>query len=730
MDLRSYFSAAGPSKVAPLASSSSEDESESSEVEESSPPKKLCIAVSKPSRGKSRTQPGKRKYNKKWEEEFTWLEFDEDHQGAFCKVCRKRGKPLQRSGGAWITKPFSNWKKAIEKMQAHARSEVHIQSCQSELTAAAALRGGSIVEQLQQVGQQEKVKNRVAIKALIRCTHFLARRHIPHTTNFDELVDLVVSCGGQDLKQFVERSGRNATYTSKDSVVEFIEALGQWVEESLLKRVHQAPFFSLMADECTDITTVEELSIFCRWVEDGIPVEHFIDIVPLKKADAQTIYSTLVECLKAKSIQLTKLVGMGFDGAATFSGKRNGVQSLLKKNSPHAIFVHCHCHLLQLACVQAANNTSGIKHVYTTLMTLWKFFHYSPKRTETLKEIQRVLDQPEFKVIKPSDTRWLAHERCVKAVKENYSSIVLALNNIYEESHEPEALGISKALCQKSSILAIHMLDYILPQVAKLSKTLQTEKLDLTIISALVDATLLSVDDALEPAANWVLNFLDLQGDLQEATNTLINTADIASFQGSVANHFVADLKSNISSRFASQDIVSAFGILNPCKLPKSDSPSLTTYGENSIKLLADHYGTEMPAETVQGDEYTKQPVIPTSPEIHTEWKTFRNYMARKPEEDMKAQLKELASNKMLVTMFPNLSTLANVVLTIPVSTASVERSFSQMKLIKTRLRNRLGERSLSSLMKIAVESPDKLSDNELEEVVDIWNRKPRKIVV
>ena len=48
------------------------------------------------------------------------------------------------------------------------------------------------------------------------------------------------------------------------------------------------------------------------------------------------------------------------------------------------------------------------------------------------------------------------------------------------------------------------------------------------------------------------------------------------------------------------------------------------------------------------------------------------------------------------------------------------------MKLMKTRLRNQLGERSPSSLMKIAVESPD----NELEEIVDIWNRKPRKLVV
>ena len=69
-------------------------------------------------------------------------------------------------------------------------------------------------------------------------------------------------------------------------------------------------------------------------------------------------------------MQISKLIGMGFDGAATFSGKHNGVQTLLKSNSPHSIFVHCHCHLLQLACVQAANSTPGIKHVYSTLTTL------------------------------------------------------------------------------------------------------------------------------------------------------------------------------------------------------------------------------------------------------------------------------------------------------------------------------------------------------------------------
>ena len=66
-------------------------------------------------------------------------------------------------------------------------------SCEAEVAAAIALQEGSIVQQLQQIGDQEKLKNRMAIKeALTRCTHFPARPHIPHTTNFDELVDLVV----------------------------------------------------------------------------------------------------------------------------------------------------------------------------------------------------------------------------------------------------------------------------------------------------------------------------------------------------------------------------------------------------------------------------------------------------------------------------------------------------------------------------------------------------------
>ena len=93
---------------------------------------------------------------------------------------QNRGTSLQRTGGTWISKPFKNWKKAIEKIKAHAKSEIHLQSCEAEMAAARALKEGSIVQQLQQIGDREKLKNKLAIKALIHCTYFLARRHIAH----------------------------------------------------------------------------------------------------------------------------------------------------------------------------------------------------------------------------------------------------------------------------------------------------------------------------------------------------------------------------------------------------------------------------------------------------------------------------------------------------------------------------------------------------------------------
>lgn len=720
MDIRSYFTSQATAHSDSEDSDSGTDRDSESSARPLSPPpsKKKC---------KRKDVYSKRKYSKSWEKDFGWLFYDEDSNGAYCKVCKQSGVPgLQRTGGVWVTKPFKNWKKAVEKMKAHAKSESHIHATQALLAAQEAARSGTVVQQLQNVEARKRAENRAAVKCLILLTHFLTKEHVAHSTKFEKLVDVVVRCGSQHLKKFLETAPRNARYTSRVAVVEFIDSLATWAEESILKRLQKAPWYSLMADECINISCVEELSVFCRWEEDGVPVECFLELIPLKRADAETIYSTLIECLKKKDLQV---VGLGFDGASTFSGHRTGVQARIKKHSPHALFVHCHCHLLQLACVQAANKTPGIAHVYKTLITLWKFFHNSPKRAECLKEVQTVLELPEMKVIKPSDTRWLAHERCVKAVKASYSAIVITIGNIYETSHEPEALGIHGALCKLSTIAAIYLLDFTLPQVAKLNKALQAEQLDLSLIFSLVDATLQSLDDAVLPGANWVLELLDNVDDLKSSTKVTIDADKILSFQNTVGKPFVADLKTNISSRFSSSNaVLSALSIFDPQKVPKPDSASLPTYGEESVKKLLAHYGQDKDAETLDGEDTVKTAMIST--ETATEWKTFRQLLVKQPHDTTATQLKELVSNDMLKAMFPNLHTIASITLSIPVSTASVERSFSQMKMIKTRLRNSLTDSNLSHLMRIAIETPEELSESDLEEIVGVWQRKSRRISV
>ena len=57
-------------------------------------------------------------------------------------------------------------------------------------------------------------------------------------------------------------------------------------------------FFSLMADECVDVANIEKLSVYCWWVENGVPVEHFMEILPLKKTNAQSIYSVFAGLAK------------------------------------------------------------------------------------------------------------------------------------------------------------------------------------------------------------------------------------------------------------------------------------------------------------------------------------------------------------------------------------------------------------------------------------------------
>jgi hypothetical protein len=71
------------------------------------------------------------------------------------------------------------------------------------------------------------------------------------------------------------------------------------------------------------------------------------------------------------------------------------------------------------------------------------------------------------------------------------------------------------------------------------------------------------------------------------------------------------------------------------------------------------------------------------------------------------ALLKQKQSERMLglETLYPNTVIVLKILLTMPVTVAGGERSFSKLKLIKTYLRSRLSQEKLNSLAILAMES-------------------------
>ena len=64
--------------------------------------------------------------------------------------------------------------------------------------------------------------------------------------------------------------------------------------------------------------------------------------------------------------------------------------------------------------------------------------------------------------------------------------------------------------------------------------------------------------------------------------------------------------------------------------------------------------------------------------------------------------------------IFPTLFKLTKIYATLPVSTATVERSFSKLKLVKTRLRNQCGQEQLSDLLLLSIEKDIPIDKEEV----------------
>ena len=91
-------------------------------------------------------------------------------------------------------------------------------------------------------------------------------------------------------------------------------------------------------------------------------------VIKISKMDAE---SAIVSTFRQWGLDMSCLVGQGYDGASVMSSSKNGVQAKVKALYP---YVHCRSHVLKLAVSSGCTATAAIGYFFDSIhkLTIWQ----------------------------------------------------------------------------------------------------------------------------------------------------------------------------------------------------------------------------------------------------------------------------------------------------------------------------------------------------------------------
>ena len=220
--------------------------------------KKSCLNLSKQEMNRLKTGGSKDRFQHQWvfdpnvafcqKTGYFWLLYEEG-AGMFCMLCKKHNAVnLQNKSKKFNTDSSVRFKRTA--IIEHGNSQQHKSSVEVELTR----RSSSFHKQVE---QREQSREDVYHNAFLTL-YWLAKEEIPNK-KFISLIDLIERLGQVDMKFFQHRSG--------GAVREMFLLLGQMVKAGVVEKMKQANTFGLLTDEVCDITNIEQLVTFIKFVE-------------------------------------------------------------------------------------------------------------------------------------------------------------------------------------------------------------------------------------------------------------------------------------------------------------------------------------------------------------------------------------------------------------------------------------------------------------------------------
>lgn len=679
------------------------------------------------------------KFQSTWLSRWNWLAYSQSTDGAFCSVCVIFGNKEQeyRAHIKLVKEPFRTWKNAVVAFDKHQSSEAHKLAALRQVGRAqvAAEKVESIGAQLDKALKEKVCENRAALKPIIETVIFCGRQGIAlrghgekqpilddsmeNDGNFRALLRMRVQSGDIRLQRHLESAAKNAIYTSPQIQNEIINAGCRVITSRLVESINASNAFSVLADETTDIANVEQFSLCIRYfyAKSGRVREDFLRFVPVTDVTGEALAHTILSTLDDLGIDKRRLVGQGYDGAAAMSGRFNGAQSHIRAKHEHAVYVHCAAHSLNLA-ISDACSVSAIRHCMGALGQICVFFH-TPKRQAVLTRMigEMLPEVMSSKLKKLCPTRWVQRHESVMVYLELQVAAIASLEEIAawdDKATSSTAHQLLATIATSEFQCAVRSIASIFAVTLPLSKFLQTESADLAMAMSFADTVIAELKN-MRRCADTVFAKLFIEVEQFCRENEIdvkiprrskqrcdadVDTPE-AYFRVSTFLPFLDSTMTQIEQRLLQHKQL----LLGFTCLQRFSTAQFSAEDEENATMLFARYAH----------------LLSCSPAVGlAEIKLWRRHMANV----VRPVTMQDALSKSENTIFQTVRILLEIFVALPITTSSVERSFSSLRILKTYLRNTIGQERLNGLALMYVHRDIEVTAEEILNILALEQRR------
>ena len=710
-----------------------------------------------------------RQFQPSWVKQHPWLHYSQFLDGAFCRACALFA-PSNVGGqdlGKFVTSPFRSWTKISVKANMHAGKAYHSSAITKmrEFLARYQSPSQSVGTLLDTQAQRVMDANQKVIQSLFKIVILCGKQGLALRGHRDDRIQWVDDGTGLNEGNFVQlvrfraetdthladhlsKAPKNACYTSKTIQNELVRVIGLKICSDILEEVKSSKFYSIIADEVTDVANKEELSLVIRFVCDDQIREVFVDFIEVERITGQVLGKAILKWLREHGISPSDMRGQHYDGASNMSGARLGVKTVVQEAAPKAMYFYCAAHRLNLSVVSACR-IQAFKNAESYVGEIARFFNFSAKRQRLLdRAIEASNHSSKAKKLKDCcRTRWVervdsyavflellpALHMCLQAMVDQNSHTDLGIDWSWDGETITKATGFLYQLQSSTFLVSFQILMQFFQLLRELTIKLQMKAADVVYAYKFVTrvaSTLKSMRSMSTIEFKKIFSEGDKLGKLLHGDDFQLTTPRLSGrqihrsnplsatpeeyYRICLYNEFLSHVIAEIEERFVnnpSQDIVTGLLYLLPseCVLLNEDSgiPEQLT---RALELFKD----DLPHAVMIPIEYDSWV---------REW--------RECSTPVPVTLAD-ALQKCSALSYPNLNILLKIAMTLPITSCESERSFSQLKLIKTARRATMSESRLSALalMKMNRDHCNKLlSEENMRELVKTFAQlHPRRM--